>query len=470
MVNYEWLGGSLAKLLTLVSNGLTAACLLLLALEIAGHRRVNNIHRVAIFFGVPLLSVPLLFADDMVFLKSDAIFDFASSALAALMILTGIWIALREKADSLQGNLPTASSFLSTELPLTITKLSLASCGLVIYAHANFKDLTQVQNNGFKDFLDWQHLVLLPTLIAACLIDVGSTSRKMFAFARSMVKKAMLERELELGKEVQQKMLPPRRSEAAGFAWRSMYLPASALAGDWYDVRELVFSDGTSCLVACLADVTGHGAGAALSTGVISAQWGLWCQWAAKQQNRPTTQQESAEILSQAPARINEGLLALRSNENCTAIFMLFDASTRSVTVCSAGHPGALLWNGDRFEYLMGRGDRLGAGIPEQPWVAITKELRPGSLVVVFSDGLVPIGKTVSSWISGLSRQVRRDQHKPFGLMLAQQVRENRRAFKTSVRAEDDITVVAVGFAAEEQQASAPDERPSSMNAQPLGA
>jgi serine phosphatase RsbU (regulator of sigma subunit) len=461
LVNYQMLEGWLAKLLVLGTNGLAASCIILLALELASVRRVTTSLRLVVTAVVTSAALAMFFLDATVILKVDAIFDAAASVLAVLILMQGAWIVVLHRRNTDDSSaLPSNAAVLATSLPLQLTKILVAAAGLAVHATVNINDLIKVQEVGFKDFLAWQHWILLPTLISACLIDVGSTSKKMFRFASEMVKKAMLERELELGREIQQKMLPAKRASAAGFSWRSIYLPASALAGDWYDIREIVFADGGKMLVACLADVTGHGAGAALSTGVISSQWGLWCQWAATQ-NTPRESNHCEAMLGDAPRQINEALLALRSNENCTAIFLMLDCSNQMITVCSAGHPGALIAGGSQLEYLTGRGDRLGASRPQEPWTGQSTHLKPGSLVVVFSDGVVPVGKTVSTWMAALARQLKRPGPRPLSLVLADQVRENRRSFRKSARTEDDITVLAIAY----DEASQPKEDPVTATA-----
>jgi hypothetical protein len=444
LINAQVLAGDSAKLMLLASNGLAAGCLLLLALELAGHKKVTALQRSVIVAAMVLFGLALFPLDVTIYLKADHIFDFASAALSAAILVHALGSNFASRVPGRRLPTMTAFDYTDTELPLRTIKLVLAIAGLSVYAMANLQDLLAVERNSFKDFLDWQHLVLFPVLIAACLIDVGSTSRKMFVFAQEMVKKAIIDRELELGREIQQKMLPKRNSSGAGFSWRSTYLPASALAGDWYDIRELVFSDGKKMLVACLADVTGHGAGAALSTGVISAQWGLWCQ-DVSDQAAPKSDQEKNTLLCKAPWQINRGLLALRSNENCTAIFLMLDLSSEKLTHCSAGHPGALLSDGSSISYLMGRGDRLGGGRGEESWSAQTTDFGPSKYVIIFSDGVVPIGKTVSSWIAGLGRQIRKQDSEHLGTIIARQVRENRQEFRKNTRSEDDITIVAIG-------------------------
>lgn len=57
---------------------------------------------------------------------------------------------------------------------------------------------------------------------------------------------------------------------------------ASQLAGDLFDLRESKFACGKKYLAVILADVTGHGVAAALSTTIISSYWSMWCTEAVK--------------------------------------------------------------------------------------------------------------------------------------------------------------------------------------------
>jgi len=68
------------------------------------------------------------------------------------------------------------------------------------------------------------------------------------------------EKELELARSIQRRLLPPDAIEGHGFRVSARNLPARFVAGDFYDVFHL--ADGTVGLV--VADVSGKGIGAAL--------------------------------------------------------------------------------------------------------------------------------------------------------------------------------------------------------------
>jgi serine phosphatase RsbU (regulator of sigma subunit) len=443
LVNMQLVNFQTIKSYLFAMNGLVAAVLILFALELCGLRKFKTLTQLFFLLLLTLVGLVLPGAAPDYIVKVDHVFDFASSASCFLVIAFGVFLALKKSMAGTKTSYSQQADFTAIEGSLTIAKLVVAGFGFGVYAWANAAELWTLQTSAFKNFLDWKQLTLFPALISACLIDIGSTSKRMFVFARQMVAKAMMQRELELGREVQQRMLPRRRAEESGFQWRSVYLPASALAGDWYDIRAIHFASGQHLLVACIADVTGHGVGAALSTGVISSQWGLWCQELAAG-SFPATDADRQRVLCDAPRRINEALLALRKNENCTAIFCIFDSSSSLVTLASAGHPGGFISDGRTLAYVTACGDRLGVEAQNVSWTAETKILKENEYVMLFSDGIVPVGKTISSWAGQLLRELRKSESANFAHIIGRQVRENRREFRNSKSIEDDITVLAI--------------------------
>lgn len=443
LVNMEQVKYESARYYLFGMNGFVAAVLILFALEICGLRKFKVLTQLLFVGMLTLVGVVLPGTAPDYIVKVDHVFDFASSASGFLIIALGFVLIVKQGFGLEKRSHAEQSDYTAIEKSLTVAKLLVAGFGFGVYAWANGAELWTLQTSAFKNFLDWKQLTLFPALISACLIDIGSTSKRMFVFARQMVSKAIMERELELGREVQLRMLPKRRSQESGWSWRSVYLPASALAGDWYDIRSLHFSSGQHLLVACIADVTGHGAGAALSTGVISSQWGLWCQDLCRS-DFPASDADLQRVLCDAPRRINEGLLALRNNENCTAIFCIFDASSSQVTLVSAGHPGCFVSDGRSLAYHTARGDRLGVDRENVHWAAETRGLKASEYVVLFSDGIVPVGKTISAWAGQLLRELRKTETASFARIIGRQLRENRREFRKAKNIEDDITILAI--------------------------
>src|SRR5580700_9231498 len=76
-----------------------------------------------------------------------------------------------------------------------------------------------------------------------------------------------VEKEIADARAFQQSMLAPRFAKVGGISVFADYIPCSELAGDFYDYVALP-SDGAVILV---ADVSGHGASAAMLTGIVKS-------------------------------------------------------------------------------------------------------------------------------------------------------------------------------------------------------
>lgn len=440
------------ELLTYAVNGLTFAFLIIFTLDIAGFTKFKARWKIAL---VAISVAGFLVAshfDPVFWVRVDLWSDFLGAGVAVPLCLAALAISLRGKqlASSSKSEIKTQDAEGSGNEALVSKALFTARIVLVLFAvglhaWANGTDLFRVSTEAFKNTLDWKHTALLPCLVTAALLDVGSTAKKMLTFGKEMAAKALIERELSVGKEVQHRMLPVRRKTSERWTWRSLYFPAQALAGDWYDVRELTFADGRVLLAACVADVTGHGVGSSLATSVICSHWSLWCTNACKEP-APVDKEARESLLVSAPKRVNDGLLALPQNEQCTAIFALIDAEAGVISFCSGGHPGILVSDGKGLRYLTSSGERLGASGVENPeWNAKTEPLSPGEVVCIYSDGIVPPGDTVSSFAAGLRRKLKKEPT-PILPLLWKQFRLNRRVFRVDHEIEDDMTLLAISL------------------------
>jgi serine phosphatase RsbU (regulator of sigma subunit) len=159
----------------------------------------------------------------------------------------------------------------------------------------------------------------------------------------------------------------------------------------------------------------------------------------------PEQREVKEEVLRRAPLSIHMGLKALRENENCTAIFALFDPIRSEITVSSAGHPGIFCLAPKAFRYFTTQGERLGSDVlNETKWNAKTERLNGDELIVLYSDGVVPLRATVSSWAAQIKRKVMSGDLKSPELALVGQLRTNKTGFRDAPDLVDDMTLVMV--------------------------
>ena len=393
-------------------HGIGAALMILVVLAISGVKvkKHKEIHLVLGFCILSLLNS--YFAHD--FMRSDLIWD---ALLAILGILAAIFFFVKAESNKrlqLAGTIIILGIFLSTNIEQLITQNSTV----------------------LKNLFDWRNQILIPGLVFIAFIDIGSIYNTIQRVSKIVKQKAEMDKEIEISKSIQFSNLPESKSKSGNWRWHGLYKPASILAGDWYDVRELVLSDQRTILVAAMVDVTGHGISAAMMTSNIASHWSQW--------TRGVTQHESGleAYLQLAPQRIHEGLIGLRSNLGCSMAAIIFDQTESKLYYTTAGHPGILSGSESQFRYHSTSGSRPGSPAESATWEAKTTTIEPHEdMIVLYTDGIVPPGIAASQWLGRVKQEMRRSQT---GLLrqIAEQILANSRSFRKSPEVEDDLTIL----------------------------
>jgi PAS domain S-box-containing protein len=189
---------------------------------------------------------------------------------------------------------------------------------------------------------------------------------------------------------LQHSLLPRDIPPVAGLdiAWR--YQPASRAAeigGDWFDVIPL--EHGKVKLI--VGDVTGHGIHAAATMGQLRTT-----TMALVRLGCPID-----EILAQLSA-----VVATQGEEaGATCVHAIYDPASRRCRLASAGHPPPVLRHPDgRTEFIdLPPGLLLGAG--PGPYSHVERELAPGSILALYTDGLIEQpGQDLAVGMSRLAR------------------------------------------------------------------
>jgi hypothetical protein len=180
------------------------------------------------------------------------------------------------------------------------------------------------------------------------------------------------EKELELARTIQQRLLPPATVEGAGFTVAARCVPARHVGGDFYDVFHL--EDGKLGLA--VADVSGKGMGAALIMATAKAVVPLLA-----------TSGDAAATLS----ALNEKLRKeLGRREFVALAFGVYDAVSGELTFANAGLPDPYLLRKDEPPLALScPGPRIPLGLKAGiAWETLQTTLAPGDRVVFLSDGL----------------------------------------------------------------------------------
>ena len=187
----------------------------------------------------------------------------------------------------------------------------------------------------------------------------------------------LYEREHTIAETLQRSLLPNVVPSVPGLRVAARYLPARAEAevgGDWYDVVEL--SGGGLAL--SIGDVAGHGIEAAALMGQL--------------RNALRLAALEGDDAARAMASVDRLLQSQRSREDsiATAVVARLNGSGNTLELASAGHPPPLIVRPDgSVDYIEHpRSVPLGVDAPGGRRSG-SCELQPGSLVLLYTDGLV---------------------------------------------------------------------------------
>lgn len=186
---------------------------------------------------------------------------------------------------------------------------------------------------------------------------------------REAVEKARMEQELRIAAEIQQALLPPSCWSLSYFDAVGRTVPCRAIGGDFFDY--MTFADGRPGFA--LADVSGKGAPAALLTAVI--------------QGVLAAQASSGGGPAATLGRINEVLIRRAIESRFVTMFLTALTPDGDLTYCNAGHNPPFLMSGGTVRRLTTGGLICGL-FPTATYEEETVALRPGDLLVIFSDGV----------------------------------------------------------------------------------
>ena len=175
---------------------------------------------------------------------------------------------------------------------------------------------------------------------------------------------------------LQRSLLPTGLSAPSSVEVRHRYLPGSKMievGGDWYE--SIALPGGRVALV--VGDVAGHGVRAAVTMGRLRTA----IRTLARLELPP------AETLQQLDELMHE--LGVREPHFATCVYAVFDAVSGTCEVASAGHLPPLLVGPDSSREFLDVAPAPPLGIGSGPIQTKTFKIKDGSLLVLYTDGLV---------------------------------------------------------------------------------
>jgi sigma-B regulation protein RsbU (phosphoserine phosphatase) len=215
-----------------------------------------------------------------------------------------------------------------------------------------------------------------PVLLRA---RVGATLERKRLEDRERSHARDLERDLEIGRQIQADFLPDSLPQPEGWEIAALFRPARQVGGDFYDAFSL--EDGRVGLT--IADVCDKGVGAALFMALFRSLIRSHAELHGAGTPASPAVRSIVALTNDYIARTHG-----RSNMFATIFFGILDPASGSLAFVNAGQePPVLLRASGSQERLAPSGPAVGM-FPDASFEARTVELAPGDLLLAFTDGV----------------------------------------------------------------------------------
>jgi serine phosphatase RsbU (regulator of sigma subunit) len=235
-----------------------------------------------------------------------------------------------------------------------------------------------------------------------------------------------VERELEEARQFQVSLLPPRHFSRPGLAIDARYLACHELAGDFHDY----VAAGPDSVAFLVADVVGHGASAAMMTGVVKSAF-------------RAAHADDFDPLA-VIGRVREGLRDFDPSRFVTLFCGALDTRHQELRYVNAGHPAPILRrrSSDAVS-LEPTGPLISSALYDLPCEQAAIGLEPGDLLLSYTDGITEAHGATGMFgqdrlVSAVTRGERRGPALLDGLIAEVA------AFSGSPALQDDITLLSV--------------------------
>lgn len=262
---------------------------------------------------------------------------------------------------------------------------------------------------------------------------------KIVALDRALLEKESLtqqhesfKEELALARRIQENLLPDEFPDAAGLCFSARYFPALEVGGDFYDVIPLANGN----VAAIVADVTGHGIQAALSTTMLKS---VFVEFA----NQPVGPEDILVRMNRVLHRV------LPEDVFVAATVASVDPRSGTVKIANGGapHPIHIKRSQGQAEPVVTNGLLLGVVEEDlyRPGDEVVLDLAMGDGLLFYTDGLSEVENARGDQYGEIRmRRSIEESSALAGSELSGLVLEEARGFVTGDHHWDDITILTL--------------------------
>ena len=256
-----------------------------------------------------------------------------------------------------------------------------------------------------------------------------------------------LERELEIGREIQFSFLPDELPQPPGWEVAARFLPARQVSGDLYDVFSL---QGDRKIGLVIADVCDKGVGAALYMALfrslIRATSNL--DYFADRLNgsSPSAPFSDTANLKNAVVLTNNYIARTHEHANmfATLFFGILDPATGALTYINGGHEPPLIFGAGGVKAQLPRTGMAVGLTPDASFGIADARLEPGDTLLAFTDGVVDAQNSANESFSREKLISLLTVPAPSAAALIDRIETSVREHIANADQFDDITMLAV--------------------------
>ncbi|MER7661714.1 SpoIIE family protein phosphatase [Streptomyces sp. NPDC096193] len=191
------------------------------------------------------------------------------------------------------------------------------------------------------------------------------------------------EREHATARTLQRGLLPPALPSVSAVETAHRYLPGLDAGGDWFDL--LTLSGGRVALV--VGDVEGHGLAAATTMGQLRTAVFTLAALDLQPEEVLSRLDDMMARMAEERTRLSADVASDPPGASC--VYLVYDPVSRLCTFARAGHPPAVLVRPDGQTQVLDGGAGPPLGLGGLPFEAEDKELPEGSLLALYTNGLI---------------------------------------------------------------------------------
>ena len=212
------------------------------------------------------------------------------------------------------------------------------------------------------------------------LANVVSVAIETKTLAKEVLKKKLEEKDMEFAAEMQKLLLPDDLPSNQHLNISATYIAKNMVSGDYYDFFRLNENE----YVFCIADVSGKG----LSAAMLMANFQATLKANVKYNHGNLT---LVELVSE----LNKSIVEAAKGEKFITFFIgYYNEKTRILKFINAGHNYPILIHQNNFKQLKTGSTALGIFDPLPEIQSLEIEIKPNTIIVCFTDGLVEVENT----------------------------------------------------------------------------